>query len=444
MPETGAQSILRGRAATLRWRILAQLALSVLPAMALVGRGQPSLGARWLFLSLLALLAWHALTRNPVSYLALLTGAVPAAMMLRDYFYFNSVTAMLMAGVVLWLVVRGDGILANRALLLFLSAAFLYWWISWLRTDVYSTNFRVLELAMSAAGVYLLGSYRSYLATALVGIGLSTAAVGLALAPYGDRLGMAHFGESSMGNPITLGLPAALVVLLAVARGGEWLLAGNRPVLRTALLAAAGVCLLLSTSRGSWLVALAGLGVVFVAARGRRLALAASLLPLAVVALLVMSSSRGESIGQYFLRAFAPGRTLAQRTTGRYNQWVAMPRIVAESPVWGHGPGSGVDTNARFTGSRKAWHSLYLQMLVETGAIGFLLLLLLFGGLLAGGMRHLRVTGDPIPLCGALCFMTIAISVSGLDAISGVFLGLGFLGSRFSGMWMVREAALAP
>ena len=74
----------------------------------------------------------------------------------------------------------------------------------------------------------------------------------------------------------------------------------------------------------------------------------------------------------------------------------------------------------------------------------FLLLLLLFGGLLAGGMRHLRVTGDPIPLCGALCFMTIAISVSGLDAISGVFLGLGFLGSRFSGMWMVREVALTP
>lgn len=444
MPERD-DFILRGRAAAPRWRILAQLLVCVAPAMAVVARGNPALGARWLFLSMLALLAWHALMRNPVSYLALFTGAVPAAMMLRDYFYFNSVTAILIGGVLLWLAVRGGaqgGIRGNRTLLFFLAAAFLYWWISWLRTGSYSTNFRVLELAMSATGVYLLGGYRSYLATALVGIGMSTAAVGLALAPYGDRLGMADFGESSMGNPVTLGLPAALVLLLAIAQGGRWLLASNRPMLRAALLMAAGACLLLSTSRGSWVVALAGFLAVFAAARGRRLAMLAWLLPLAAAGLVVMSTSRGEAIGQYFLRAFAPGRTLSQRTTGRYDQWVAMPRIVADSPVWGHGPGSGVRTNARFTGSMKAWHSLYLQLLVETGAIGFVLLLLLFGGLLAGGMRHLRLTGDPVPLAGTLCFMTIAISVSGMDAISGVFLGLGFLSRQLAGIWMMREVVL--
>lgn len=445
MNDTRDVSILRGRAAALRLPLLAQLAVCVAPAMLAVGRGNPALGAQWLFGSLAAILAWHALSRNPVAYVALLSGAIPAAMMLRDFFYFNFLVMIQLGGILLWLLFRNAQfakVLRNRTVLLFLGAAFLYWWVSWMRTGVYSTNFRVLELALSAAGIYLLGSYRSYLATALAGIACSMVAVGLALWPYGDRLGMADFGETSLGNPITLGLSAALILLLAVAQRGQWLLVDRHPFLRIMLLAAAGASLLLSTSRGSWLVAFAGFALLVALSRRRRIAILAWLVPLAAVGLVVMSTTRGESIGKYFERAFAPDRSLSQRTTGRFDQWVAMPEIVARSPVWGHGAGSGAETNRRFTGSHKSWHSLYLQVLVETGAIGFLGLVLLFGSLLARGLHHVRVTGDPVPLTGTLCFMTVAVSVSGMDAISGVFLGLGFLGREYAGTWILREVVL--
>lgn len=445
MTDTRGISILRGRTAALRLPLLAQLAVCVAPALLAVARGNPALGAQWLFGSLAVMLAWHTLVRNPVAYIALVSGAIPAAMMLRDFFYFNSVAIIQLFGVLLWFVFRNaqfSKVRHNRTVLLFLCAALLYWWVSWLRTGIYSTNFRVLELALSATGIYLLGSYRSYLATALTGIAFSMVAVGLGLLPYGDRLGMADFGETSLGNPITLGLSAALVLLLAIAWRGQWLLAERHPLFRTVLLAAAGACLLLSTSRGSWLVAFAGFAAIVAVSRNRRIATLVWLVPLAVAGLAVMSSSRGDSIGKYFRRAVSPDRSFSQRTTGRYDQWVAMPKIVARSPAWGHGPGSGAETNFRFTGSHKSWHSLYLQVLVETGAIGFFALVLLFGSLLARGLWHVRVTGDPVPLTGTLCFMTIAVSVSGMDAISGVFLGLGFLGREFAGTWVLREVVL--
>lgn len=415
--------------------------------MLAVAMRDPQTGARWLFGSLCALLVWRILTRNPIAYLTLFTGAIPATMMLRDYFYFNSVTVIFAAGFLLWYVVRTpefSRIWRQRAFTGFFVIALLYWWISYLRMGTYSSNLRFLELAFSAASIVLLGRYRSYLATALTGIGITAVIVGAGLAPYGTRLGLADFGEASLGNPISLGLPAALVLLLAFAHNGRWLLAEGHPLLRGALLVAVGICLLLSTSRGSWLVAVAGFLVVFAGSRRGRISILASLIPLVVAGVLVMASGRGQFVSMYFERALDPERTLAQRTTGRYYQWVAMPRIFAESPVWGYGPGSGLATNVRFTGSHKAWHSLYLQISVETGTIGLVLMALLFGSLLARGMRHRNISGDAVPLMGTLCYMTIAISVSGVDAISGVFLGLGFLAQDFTGTYVLREVYTGP
>ena len=446
MQPSNTQPALRGRTATLHLDLLAEVAICVAPAMAAVAWGSPDHGSKWLFGTLCVLLAWHVAIRNPAGYLTLLAGAIPAAMLLRDYFAFSSVTILLLAGLLLWFALRPGEFRRfgrNLPLVGFVAGAALYWWLSYVFTGVYTSNLRALELAFSATAVFLLGSRRSHLGTALVGIGLSTVAVGLGLAPYGHRLGMAEIGNTSLGNPITLGLPAALVLLLAIAQGGQWLLASANPLARAAIIMATGACLLLSTARGSWLVAAAGFVAVFACTRRKRLALLLPLVPLAIAGVMVMASGRGEFVSMYLNRALDSDRSLAQRTTGRFKQWAAAPDILAGSPVWGYGPGTGLSTNIRFTGSHKAWHSLYLQVAVESGGLGLAILALLFAALIVRGLRHRRATGDVVPLMGSLCFMAIALSVSGLDAISGVFLGLGFLAQDFTGMYVMREFVVA-
>ena len=270
MPFTESLPGYRGRPAAIHWDLLAQLLVAVLPAMAAVGFGEPQLGGQWYFGAMGVFLAWHLITRNRVRFVCLFTGSIPAAMILRTYFYFNSVNIILLAGLLLWFAFGWDEfrrIWRNRAFTGFFVACVLYWWISYLRMETYTANFRTLELALTAASIVLLGRYRSYLATALVGIGLSTLAVAAGLSPYGDRLGMAEIGEDSLGNPISLGLPAALILLLLLAHNGRWLLAGNR-VWRTALMMGVAAALLLSTSRGSWLVAAVGMLVIALEAAG--------------------------------------------------------------------------------------------------------------------------------------------------------------------------------
>lgn len=445
MPRPDSLPAFSGRAAAIHWVLVAQLLAAILPAMAAVALGSPVAGARWYFVAMGAFLLWRLMAGQRVRFLCLFAGSIPVAMILRGFFYFNSINVILLAGLLLWFVSGWDEfrrVWHNRAFAAFFAACILYWLVSYLRTESYNVNFRAVELALSAASIVLLGRYRSYLATALLGIALSTLAVAIGLWPYGDRLGMAEIGEESLGNPISFGLPAALVLLLLMAHNGHWLLAERHPLWRTLLMMVMAGCLLLSTSRGSWLVAAAGVLAIVFLTRGRA-SQAWSLIVLAAAVVLVLASARGVFVSEYFERAFSPERKFAQRTTGRWKQWSAAPRIVADSPLWGHGPGSGVAVNLSYTGSPKAWHSLYLQVAVETGLSGLLLLAALLAALSARGLRHLRMTGDVVPLVGTLGFMAIGLTVSGLDAISGVFLGLGFLALDFSRVYVMRETVVA-
>ena len=84
-------------------------------------------------------------------------------------------------------------------------------------------------------------------------------------------------------------------------------------------------------------------------------------------------------------------------------------------------------------GNRKGistWHSLYLHVAVEAGAIGILALACLLIPTLLRSLTQAHSSGEVTPLLGILSFMIIVIFINGLDANSGVFLGLGFLGSR--------------
>lgn len=119
-----------------------------------------------------------------------------------------------------------------------------------------------MEMLCSAGSVYLLGRHPRYLASALTGMSIAILSVAMGMIGLGGRLGEAYLNGIHVGNPYLLGFPTALVLLLAVADNGKWLFMQHFRILKNVLIAMCGIILLLTTSRGSWLVALVGIVVI--------------------------------------------------------------------------------------------------------------------------------------------------------------------------------------
>ena len=92
-------------------------------------------------------------------------------------------------------------------------------------TGEYYSNLRNMEMVFAAAGVVLLSSHSELFASALYGQLISLLGIGFALFPYGDRLGAAQLEDRLIGNPIAFGVPLAMLLVLANADDGRWLLA---------------------------------------------------------------------------------------------------------------------------------------------------------------------------------------------------------------------------
>ena len=436
----------------MHWALLAQMAAVVASSMGLVALGNAPLAARCFFALLGAVLGLRILYKDPVGYAAILIGVSPALLLFRQVWLYSIVVLLFAAGMVLWFAVKPQEIaklFKHYLLTAFVLLSLAYYWISFLRAEDFSAlgipiviapNSRMLELSFGAAMIVLLGSRRSYLRVAMMGIAVTVLLTALGMAPHsGTRLGQAEIGTTSMGNPILIGLSSALVVLMALANRGEGLVSGRMSFLRWPLMMIATVVMVLSTSRGSWAVMLAGLAAMFAFAQRDRARIAGALTAvMAVIALLVAAGLADPAI-EYLNRATSSERSLVEKTTGRFDQWQKFPQVFAKAPVWGHGPGSGNSVYMAVSGRDLSWHSFYLHVGVETGLFGLFSLATIFCILLLRGIRHARLTGEVSPLVGSVCFATIGMSVTGFDAVSGIYLGYGFLGMNFAGMRVIRQ-----
>ena len=423
----------------LRLGILTQVALCLIPATIALRAGDAQLAARWLFPVLLLCVVGNLMLGSSLSAVALIVAVLPMAMLLRAMFLYNSVIVLLALGVG-GVLLRSPPLLSvlRRAGFTWLfPVATAYWLASYALTGQYASNLRILELVLSASALVLLAQHREQLATALCGILMSAAAIGTGLWDVGDRLGMTSVNDVRLGNPIAFGTPLALLLLLANADGGGWLLLKGRPRMRMLISGVVGMLLLLSTSRTSWLVAATGMLAVLLFNRYHRGWAVASLGLLVIAATIVLQTNRGTFLTVWYNRTFAPGRTLAQRTSGRSDQWSMFSEVMKDVPLWGFGPGSGRDVHARYSalkpraklraGSRLEWHSLYQQLAVETGVIGTAALLLLLIHMVKGNYRWWHGDGVITPLLGTIGFMLIAATVSVMDGASGLFLGFALL-----------------
>jgi O-antigen ligase len=437
--------VLWARDARLHWQLIAQLCICVVPAMAFLALGHLMLGARYFAISLFVVLGYFLVKGDKYEYLALVIGAVPALSFFREVFFYFSTIVFIGGGLLLWACVAREevkfvwGDLTWRWLV-FLSI--LYWWLSVLYMNDYTSNARLLDYILSATGIYLLSDRRSWLATALVGLGISSSLLALGLLPYGDRLGAGEIESMHVGNPILMGVPSAMVLLLALADNGRWLLLEDHPYGRGFLALVSGEWLVLSGSRGSWAITLFCLILLLLFSKLSRKALLGCIVVISLATVLVLLSNRGAKIQTVFEKTVDSDRTLKNRTSFRSVQWEAMPAVFWASPIWGWGPGSGKNVDFMYTGRHLAWHALYLQVIGETGLVGFIALMWILGSLLRRGIGHLKRWGEIVPLIGIVAYLVLGMSVSGFDSFSGIFLGLAFMARERSPRLASREALI--
>ena len=434
------------RPVDLHWDLLAQLAACVIPAMAAVFVARPLLGAQYTLGSLLAVLGYHVVRRDRFAFGCVALGSLPVLSLMRGLFFYYGEVALLGGTCLMWLALSPERLVhlwRDQAWRWMTIGLLVFWWLSMLLTADYATNLRGFEVILGSACIVLVAERRSYLSTALVGMVMSAAALGFGLLPYGDRLGQGVVGDTSIGNPILLGMPCALLVVLTLADSGRWMLAERRLVLRIVMCLTMAELLILSGSRGSWVAALSGLTVLLVFSRKDRKILLVAVACVAVVAMLWLSTGRGQKIALQFEKTVDSDRTLANRTSGRSVQWSVIPEVFAESPIWGWGPGSGREVAAIYTGRHLGWHALYLQAIGETGLIGTSLLFTFLGALVLRGVRHWKRYREVAPLAGILTYMVVGASVSGMDAISGVFVGLALLGGDVAPRIVLAQARIS-
>src|SRR5689334_13011695 len=101
---------LRFAAAPAPWHLLLQLLLCTAPAMALVYRGNPPYAARYLVVSLMLVLGYHAAMRHRYEFTALAMGALPMVLLLRGVFFYYNVLASLGGAFLLFLMEEPDSI----------------------------------------------------------------------------------------------------------------------------------------------------------------------------------------------------------------------------------------------------------------------------------------------------------------------------------------------
>ncbi|MCU1340339.1 MAG: Lipid core-O-antigen ligase-like enyme [Bryobacterales bacterium] len=404
--------------------------------MAALYTSQPALAAQLLYGSAAVFLGFHALAGDPRRYTTFAISIIPAVLLLRNHYLFSSLVAIFGFGIMLWWLLSPAEFFqlwrsAPPKLLLF--ATFLYWLASWFNTGSYSSNLHSVEFSLVAVSIFLLGAHRSSLEAAFMGMALTVFCEGIGTFPFGDRLGSARIGSISLGNPITYGLAATLIFLLCVAENGRWLGLERFGAGRFSISLGCAAFLVLSTSRGSWLVAIIGVLVALVFGQGFRANAFWIVISVPVIAIsIALSTGRGPDVLRFYNKVASSDTNLGQKTTGRIDQWERLPDAFSTSPIWGHGGGSGASVYHDIGGKELEWHSVYLQLLVETGAMGFVI----FAGILAGVgnlvLEHRRITGEILPLLALVCYLAIGVSISALDGMSGVYMGLALLGGKYS------------
>jgi O-antigen ligase len=427
--------------------ILVNVLLCALPASGLLAAGHARLAGIYFWTLLCVTLLRLAVSGRCDALLSLLVSLSPFIMLLRDFAIYNIVVVLFAVGVLYYYSRSAGTVVAvvrrcplARGLFIY---ATVYYAFSVFLTRNYAANLRMFEVVFVVACILVLGRRRHLLRVALQGFLVCAWLVGIATMPYlgsTDRLGMIVVESYRLGNPGQLGGALACGFLgLAVDRG-RWLgLEGKTgPLLGSLILTTA--LLYLTTSRGSWLVVVAASFVGWVVGRGQRGRILLIIGMVAVTLPTLLLTRYGPGVGLGLERTFGADRSVESRTSGRLDLWTVAYSAFTESPsslLYGYGPGMGPTVYARHSltvpdvqyavGAEMQFHSLFMQIAVETGVLGLAPLAVWCALILGRTVDWTRRYREVLPLAAFVGYLCIGATVGAQGTIAGVFLGVALL-----------------
>lgn len=152
--------------------------------------------------------------------------------------------------------------------------------------------------------------------------------------------------------------------------------------------------LILSFSRGAWAAAGVGVAALLIVTINQKKSLRIfNSIAAAAVALIIISMVALAPL--LYARVTATGRLEKQSLELRSAEFGEAVSIIKKNWLWGVGPGNYTLAVYRLDQKRAAWdyqpvHNIYLLMLAEVGAAGFLLVLAIWFGLFRLTWRHNR------------------------------------------------------
>jgi O-antigen ligase len=255
--------------------------------------------------------------------------------------------------------------------------------------------------------------YRVLTGALLAGLAFwSALAAGLALSPARWDPRLVHWAPGVYTTWLVTVAPLLLVLIWpseAGGRSGAW----------AAVVAATIFALALATARLAqvrvvWIALFASLAVGAACALAARARLRAAPTGIAIVATALFAALFADAAIEKAERVYPSGTGVAETVAvdPRPTIWRGAMRYVAERPLAGHGYGLQVLADRMRTVTDDPLithpHNLFLGQLLQTGAIGLALFVILIAALAAHYARLVRSGDDVLARVGALGLMTLA------------------------------------
>lgn len=436
------------RGLSLHWVLLCQALVISFCSAALVATGHILLAAACMWGMLLLFCLALALLGKPEELVCLLIACAPLINLLRGAMLYSAVPLLYFGALAYFALARPEraGEVARRfPLVIYLvGAAFAYYLLTLAWTGEPRRNMRVFEMAFPAVLIIMVRPSPKIITTALLGVLFSAWAVAVGAYPHlgshaSMRLGVIVSDGLAIGNPVALGLPLALGVLALMLDSGRWVGLQQFGTLRLVLLIPTLFLLAQSSSRAGQLVALSGVLLALILTRRNRASIFRGLVLIALLGFALLHLPFATAFQKGFGRTFAEGRTLAQASSGRADQWSTFGHAMLQSPtvfLFGYGIGSGREVNARVSatisensmaGKRLEFHALVMHVGIELGLLGLAPVLTWAVLSVVCCIRGFRHTGVVFPAACLAGYFLAAMTVSGFDTVSGTLLGLGLL-----------------
>lgn len=231
------------------------------------------------------------------------------------------------------------------------------------------------------------------------------------------RAQLPGLGPNGLGTTMAL----ALVIVLGLSSVDP----GRRRVVWYAAALPVVAALILTFSRGAWLAAGVGIGVLLVSGRGHRVWQGVGVVAMAVVVSLLAQSPRWFWHTPRLLDLAERGQTLS-----RLAVWRVVPEMIAARPLLGSGLGTFPLAFAEATGRHPDVdpmpfaHNLVINAAVELGLAGLAALLALLGvGVAAAARWHRRRRAGPDGRIGGTVLAAV-LTMLGHQMVDGTIMGV--------------------